>query len=72
MRGLFTGADGSGQRLSQVVERMKRFTHLDCAETAECNVNPLVIDTIGILRLEMKERGMEPILELGTLPPLRN
>ena len=71
MRGLVTGANEAGQRLGQVVERMKRFTHLDRAETAQCNINTLIVDTIGVLRSELKERGTEPILELATLPPLR-
>ena len=71
MRGLVTGANEASERLSQVVERMKRYTHLDRAETAQCDLNTLITDTIGILGSELKERGTEPILELGTLPPLQ-
>ena len=71
MRGLVTGANEAGDRLSQVVERMKRFTRLDRAETAPCDLNTLITDTVGILGSELKERGAEPILELGTLPPLQ-
>ena len=71
VRGLVTGANEASERLSQVVERMKRFTHLDRAETAPCDLNTLITDTIGILGSELKERGTEPILELGTLPPLQ-
>ena len=71
VRGLVTGANEASERLSQVVERMKRYTHLDRAETAQCDLNTLITDTLGILRSELKERGTEPILELGTLPPLQ-
>ena len=71
VRGLVTGANGASERLSQVVERMKRYTHLDRAETAQCDLNTLITDTIGILGSELKERGTEPILELGTLLPLQ-
>ena len=71
MRRLVTGANEASERLSQVVERMKRFTHLDRAETVQCDLNTLITDIIGVLRSELKERGTEPILELGTLPPLQ-
>ena len=71
IRGLVTGANEAGERLSQVVERMKRFTHLDRAETVRCDLNSLITDIIGVLGSELKERGTEPILELGTLPPLQ-
>ena len=71
MSGLVTGANAAAERLSQVVERMKRFTHLDRAETVRCDLNTLITDTVGVLRSELKERGTEPILELGTIPPLQ-
>ena len=61
-----TTARHSCERLSEVVARMQRFTHLDRAEEATVDVRVLLEDTVETLRAEL-EKSADIILELEPL-----
>ncbi len=65
-----TTARRSCERLSEVVGRMQRFTHLDRAEEAAVDVRVLLEDTVETLRAEL-EKTADITLELEPLPTFR-
>jgi signal transduction histidine kinase len=62
-------ADQACRRLTEVVNRMQRFTGLDRAELRQVNVNDLLKDATDILRPELDSKA-EVILDLDDLRPL--
>jgi signal transduction histidine kinase len=62
-------ADQACGRLTEVVNRMQRFTGLDRAQVQQANVNDLLKDATDFLRPELNSKA-EVILDLNELRPL--
>lgn len=57
-------------RVSEIVQRLRRFSRLDESEESEVNVCELLRDTIGVLQLDLDER-CRIVLDAAELPALR-
>jgi len=62
-------ADQACRRLTEVVNRMQRFTGLERAQVQEANVNDLLKDALDFLRPDLDSKG-EVVLDLNELRPL--
>jgi len=62
-------ADQACRRLTEVVNRMQRFTGLERAQVQEANVNDLLKDALDFLRPDLDSQG-EVVLDLNELRPL--